>query len=380
MENAGKKILLIGLSVVAILGFSFFSGITGGMLSLYAIRYPAFQNMLPENLKNSLSESVKEITKQTVIEEESETIDIVEQTSPAVVSVVAKTTGFDIFNGPYSDEQSIGTGFIIDKTGIILTNRHVVSNQSVSYSVVTKDKKTYDVKQIERDITHDLAILKVDGKDLPTLDLGDSDALKVGQKVIAIGNALGQFDNTVTTGVVSGLGRLVTASSGTFGSSEVLENTIQTDAALNPGNSGGPLLNYSAQVIGINVAVTQGAENIGFSIPINLVKPVVENFQKNGRIVRPFLGVEYVMITPESASLYNLPEGAYINSVITGSPAEKGELKAGDIIIQFDGKEVNSTDPLAELIAQKKVGDKVTVVVSNDGEERTLSVSLEEAK
>ncbi len=376
MENAGRKVLLVLLVSFMVLGFSFFSGFTGGLMSLLILKTPQGQDMLP----NFLKETVTEVNKQTVVEEESATIEIVDSSSPAVVSVVAKTKGFDIFNGPYSDEQSIGTGFIIDASGIILTNRHVVSDENISYSVVTKDKTTYEVKSIERDVAHDLAILKVEATDLPTLELGDSDQLKVGQKVIAIGNALGQFDNTVTTGVVSGLGRLVTASSGSFGSSEVLENTIQTDAALNPGNSGGPLLNYSGQVVGINVAVTQGAENIGFSIPINLVKDVVDNFRQNGRIVRPFLGVEYIMISKEMANLRNLPEGAYVKTVVNDSPASKAELKTGDIVMKINDEQLTTTNNLAVVLSKKKVGDDVKLEIERDDETITLYARLEESK
>ncbi|KKP69504.1 hypothetical protein A2X44_03155 [candidate division CPR3 bacterium GWF2_35_18] len=375
MKNAGKKILVIVLSVFVLTGFSFFAGFSGGIVSLMSLKIPLFEKMVPDFLK----ESIKEVNKQTVIEEESATISIVEESSPAVVSIVAKTTGFDFFNGPYSNEQSIGTGFIIDANGIILTNRHVVSDTSATYSVVTKDKKTYEIKQIERDTAHDLAILKIEATDLSTLTLGDSDALKVGQKVIAIGNALGQFDNTVTTGVVSGLGRLVTASSGVFGSSEVLQNTIQTDAALNPGNSGGPLLDYGGNVIGINVAVTQGAENIGFSIPINLIKSVVENFQENGKIVRPFLGVEYIMISSEMSSLRNIPEGAYISSVVKDSPAEKAGVKKADVITKINGISLKTENNLAQVIAIQKVGDEVKLTIIRDGKEIELKATLQEA-
>ena len=377
MEDRDKKVIFVVLSLFCIVSFSISAGFLGGAASFFALQRPEFQKFLPD----SVSESVKEITKQTVVEEESATIDIVEETSPAVVSIVAKTVGFDIFKGPTSEEQSIGTGFIIDKSGIILTNRHVVDGANVSYSVVTKEKEMYEVENIELDLTHDLAILKVDAKDLPTVELGNSDSLKVGQKVIAIGNALGQFDNTVTTGVVSGLGRLVTASSGgSFGSSEVLENIIQTDAALNPGNSGGPLLDYGGNVVGINVAVTRGAENIGFAIPIDLVKPVVENFQQNGRIVRPFLGVEYVMISSELSKLRDIPEGAYIQSVVRNTPASEAGLKAGDILVKMDGEQLSSSNTLAKVIGSKEVGDEVTLSIVRGEEEKSLKATLEEAE
>ena len=232
MQNNSKKAAITCLILFIIIPFSVFAGFTGGILGILTLGASRIQKLLPDSFR----ETIREVNKQTIIEEESATIDVVEKSSPAVVSIVSKTTGFDLFTGPYSSEQSIGTGFIIDSSGIILTNRHVVSNIDGSYSVVTSDKETYEVQKIERDLMHDLAILKIEADNLPTLELGDSDSLKVGQKVIAIGNALGQFSNTVTTGVVSGLGRLVTASSGVFGCPEVLESTFQTDAPLKPGN------------------------------------------------------------------------------------------------------------------------------------------------
>lgn len=305
--------------------------------------------------------------------EEEAVISVVEKTSPAVVSIVKKQVIMSPSSGPLSQKQGIGTGFIIDGNGIILTNRHVVSGSAADYSVVIKDKGEYEVKEIHRDTVYDLAIIKISASGLSTLSLGDSDAMKVGQTVVAIGNALGRFSNTVTKGVVSGMGRGITTSS------IQLENVIQTDAAINLGNSGGPLLNLSSEVIGINVAMVSGAENIGFSIPINLIKPVVEQFESVGRIIRPFLGVSYYLISEDESRLLDLPQGAYVQEVITGSPAKKAGVKAGDIITAISSQEVTEINTLAKIILTYKVGDKVTLTIKRGNKTVTLKATLGEA-
>jgi S1-C subfamily serine protease len=209
--------------------------------------------------------------------------------------------------------------------------------------------------------------------------MGDSDKLKVGQFVIAIGTALGEFKNTVTTGVISGLGRGITAGSPFEGYVERLDNVIQTDAAINPGNSGGPLLNSDGQVIGINVAIAAAGENIGFAIPINVIKEAIKIFEETGRFARPFLGVRYRMISREIALLNEVPQGAYIVEVVEGSAADKAGIKAGDILTKMDGQRIlEETGGLAKLINQKKVGEKVKLTVWRDGEELELTTTLEE--
>ncbi|MEX1061686.1 MAG: trypsin-like peptidase domain-containing protein [Patescibacteria group bacterium] len=316
--------------------------------------------------------------RQRVVSEETAVISVVETASPAVVSVVEEQTINSPFFGTQTDKQGIGTGFIIRENGLILTNRHVVSDTSAKYFVVTNEGTEYAVKEIHRDSVLDLAILKVDATNLPTVALGDSDALKIGQTVVAIGNALGRFSNTVTKGVVSGIGRGITASSG-LGESEELENVIQTDAAINPGNSGGPLLNLSAEVVGINVATASGAENIGFSLPINLIKPVVEGFEREGRIIRPFLGINYTLIGKDVAKVQNLVEGAYVRSVVAGSGAAKAGVKIGDIITKIDGELVSETNTVAKIILGYKVGDKVKLAIRRDGRTLELTATLGEA-
>ena len=318
-------------------------------------------------------------TNREVLTQEEAVISVVDEASPAVVSIVEKKTVFDPFSGPVSQEQGIGTGFIIDADGVILTNRHVVSDTDAEYTVVTSDGQEYTAEKIHRDFAYDLAIIKVSASGLPVLTLGDSDAIKVGQTAVAIGNALGKFSNTVTAGIISGIGRGIEASSGYGSQSVYMEDVIQTDAALNPGNSGGPLLDLSAKVIGINVAIAVEGENIGFSIPINIAKPVVDDFQKYGRIIRPFLGVSYYIITEDVAELRDLPQGAFVQSVRDGSGADKAGVKAGDIITAIDGQAISENVTLARIIIAHEVGDVVVLSINRSGKKLTLSATLGEA-
>src|SRR3989338_4774598 len=299
-----------------------------------------------------------QILEQKVLKEESVVVDIAEQSSPSVVTVSITAErqtaqpfftdpfGLFDFNTPRNKEQikqDIGTGFVIDG-GLVVTNKHVVASTDGKYRVITKDDKEFQVNKIYRDPTNDIAILKIDGMSVTAIRLGDSGNLKVGQFVIAIGTALGEFRHTVTTGVISGLGRGIQAGDPFGGNAEQLDNVIQTDAAINPGNSGGPLLNSAGEVIGINVAVAQGSQNIGFALPINVVKKVVDSFQQTGSFERPFLGVRYQMVTKETALLNDVPAGAYIVEVVSGSPAETAGIKQGDIIVRADGQKLSDAD------------------------------------
>lgn len=323
-----------------------------------------------------------------IVQEESMIIDIAEKISPAVVTVgINKTERFSTFNpfDPFSFfdtqeqqvEQDIGSGFIIDSNGLIITNKHVVSDPEAQYRIITADNQTYEVKNIYRDPSNDLAILKIDGNNLPIIELGDSDELRVGQFALAIGTALGEFRHTVTTGVISGLGRGVIAGSPFAGYVEQLDNVIQTDAAINPGNSGGPLLNSAGQAIGINVAVAQGAQNIGFAIPINVVRNVVENFLTTGEFSRPFLGIRYSVVTKEAAILNEIPEGAYVVEVIANSSALDAGVEPGDIILKIDNQEIKETGGnVAEIINQKRIGDVISLQIWREGEVWQTEVKL----
>ena len=374
-----SKLQREALFVLAIFLAVFFAG-------LMAVTYPNWYSSLPfsESLPNFLKPQSEENVVQNgdkIIRtvEESAVIEVVEKASPAVVSILADTTEFDIERGPVSSQQGIGTGFIIESDGLVLTNDHVVSNKSIKYTILTNNDQKYPVTKIDRDPSNDFAILKIDAKDLPTLKLGDSDSLKVGQKSVAIGNALGRFTNTVTVGVISGIGRGINASSDSGLVSATIDNVIQTDAALNPGNSGGPLLDLSGKVVGINFAISQEAENIGFVIPINTIKPVLAGYKEVGKIIKPYIGISYEIITKDIASVRNLPEGAYIRRVLPGTPADSGGLRSGDVITMMNGEDLNEENTLATVLNKYKVGDKVELEINRDGKVLKAKVTLGEA-
>lgn len=332
------------------------------------------------------------ITQQTqrVVDEESVVTEVVGQASPSVVSIAVENQqifnpfGFNIPNSSNNPKESgIGTGFVVSKDGLILTNKHVVSDTSQKYTAIIKQSdgtdKKYPIAKINLDPFNDLALVQVNANDLKPLELGDSDHLKVGQSVIAIGNALGQFENTVTTGVVSGLGRGVSPVDPSTGVAERLDDLIQTDAAINPGNSGGPLLNSAGQVIGINSAIAS-AQNIGFAIKINVAKQLINDFQNSGgKISRPFLGIRYTHISQDTALLNQVPQGEYVNDVVSGSAADKAGVQAGDIVTQLDGQKLVSENTLSDIIRQKKVGDQVSFRVWRNGKTMDLSAALGEA-
>lgn len=283
-----------------------------------------------------------------------------------------------------------GSGFLVSSDGYIVTNRHVVSDEKAEYTVFANDGKKYDAKVIARDPALDLAIIKIDGSNFEHLTFGDSDKLEVGQTVIAIGNALAEFRNTVSVGVVSGLSRSIVASDSFGRNAEALDQLIQTDAGINHGNSGGPLLNLSGEVIGVNVAIAEGAENIGFAISGNSVKNVVESVKKTGKIVRPYLGVRYIEINEEvkEKNKLSVDYGVLVQrgatpsdlAVIPGSPADKAGVVENDIILEIDGIKLTSDRSLASIVRTKKVGDTVTLKISSKGKEKTVSVVLEEMK
>lgn len=291
-------------------------------------------------------------------------------------------------NGTKEQEVGGGTGFIVSNDGMIVTNNHVVADESARYSVVLTDGQVYTVDVLARDPDLDIAIIKINQpieSPLSYLSFGDSSALSLGQTVVAIGNALAEFQNSVSVGVVSGLSRSITASD-EWGRSEQLEQVIQTDAAINPGNSGGPLLNLQGEVIGVNVATSRGADNIGFALPSAMVRQVVESVREHGEIVRPFLGVRYTSITPRLAKVNNLPVeyGALIArgqseeelAVLPGSPADKAGLLENDIITAMDGETLKDKD-LSSLLRTKTVGQVISLTVLSKGEEKTVSVTLE---
>jgi S1-C subfamily serine protease len=308
--------------------------------------------------RDLFKEKIVEIT-----DEESVVTKVVEKSTLSVVTVSIGTS------------QDIGTGFIITSDGLIVTNNHVVADKNAKYNVVIGKDERVEVLDIYRDPIYDLAILKVNKTGLTPVDLGDSDHLKVGQTVIAIGTALGEFRSTVTKGVISGLGRGITAGSDLTGL-EKLNDVIQTDAAINPGNSGGPLFNSSGQVIGVNVAVSQSAQSIGFALPINMVKESIDNFRATGQFDRPYLGVGYAMV--ESSS-NGTPKGAYVQEVTADSPAEKAGIKMGDVITEVDGMNLadDKNTTLATYINKRKIGETVALKVWRDKNYTDITVVLE---
>lgn len=320
----------------------------------------------------------------TVISQEGDAIAAAaSKVGPSVVSIVTESTT-RTFYGP-SVQQGAGTGVIISKDGYVVTNKHVVSS-SGKVQVILSDGTSYnDVKFVGSDPTNDISFLKIGGvSDLTPVALGDSSNVKVGQKVVAIGNALGEYQNTVTTGIVSALGRPVIAADASGNSYEQLENLLQTDAAINPGNSGGPLVNLGGEIIGINTAVATEAQGIGFAIPINDVKGMVKTLLATGEVVKPYIGVRYVSITPDIAKEYNLKvkSGAYVvgdgeqSPVASGSPAERAGLKEKDIITKVNETDIDSTHPFASVIAEYSPGDNVKLTLIRDGKEAVVSVTV----
>lgn len=329
----------------------------------------------------------------TLVHEESTITKVVEVTLPSVVTVGVTQTSIDPFDpfGPFRRvpgqrkpvERNIGSGFVISSDGLIITNKHVVTAENATYKVLTNDKKSFNVEKIYRDPLNDLAILKINAAGLKPLPLGDSSALKLGQLVIAIGTPLGEFTNTVTSGIISGLGRGITAGSPFEGYVEKLDNVIQTDAAISPGNSGGPLLNSKGQAIGISTAIATEGQNIGFAIPVNVVKELIQDFQaRGGNFERPYIGVRYRTIDRNTALLNKVAEGAYVIDVIEGSPAAKAGIQEEDIITEFEGKKVKGDDDqsLTREILNKRIGQTVRLKIWRNGQTKDLNFTLEAYK
>ncbi|MDD3778220.1 MAG: trypsin-like peptidase domain-containing protein [Patescibacteria group bacterium] len=405
--NKFNKSLLIVIFICSIV----FSSIVGGAVGYWT----------GTQFNNKNKELIIETEKQIIqTREESDIVSVVEKTAPAVVSVVVtkdlpkieeyyshpfesdsflrRFFGDDFFdfqipqyreNGTYEQTIGGGTGFIVSEDGFIVTNKHVVSDEEAQYTVVLNDETKYEANVIARDPMTDFAVLKIEAENLPVLILGESEQIKVGQTVIAIGNALGEFSNTVSVGVISGLSRSIVAGSFEMGS-EQLSGVIQTDASINHGNSGGPLLNLRGEVIGINTAIAQDAQNIGFAIPINEIKNSLESVKTKGRIIRPWLGVRYVLLDEELVEANKLPvdygaliaRGETLNdlAVIPGSPAHKAGLVENDIILEINGNKINKDYPLAKAISEQTVGSEITLKVWRADGEKEVSVILEEMK
>jgi S1-C subfamily serine protease len=330
-------------------------------------------------------------TEKSIIQAEGDVIaDAAETVGASVVSIVTEQTAeIDMlfFGGRQSyTTQAAGSGVIISQDGYIITNKHVIPEATTKVTVIFRDGTEYsDVAVVDRDPSNDIAFLKINGiSDLPVAEIGVSGSLKIGTKVFTVGNALGQFQNTVTAGIVSGLNRTITASDGSTLSGETLSDLIQTDAAINSGNSGGPLVTYDGKVIGINTAVADGADNIGFAIASDNFISSIRSVISKGKIEKPFLGVYYTMITKSLAAEKNLSvqNGAYLGinnqkPTVDGSPAQKAGLRAGDIITKINDEELTEARSLSSVIAGYNVGDQLLLTVLRDGQQITVELTLE---
>jgi len=340
--------------------------------------------------------------------EKSPIVEVAKKVCPAVITIVIsrdlpKIEGFYSF--PFGEHQFIipqigkgkkektkiggGSGFIVSSDGYIMTCSHVVGDPEADYTVILDPKHKYPAKILAKDSLIDIAILKIDGKNLPYLELGDSSQIELGETVVAIGNPLGEFEDTLSAGIISGLSRKITAYGGLPMRATSLRGLIQTDAAINPGNSGGPLVNIEGKPIGINTAIVMGAQNIGFAIPINYARKTLEEVLKYGKIQRPFLGIRYFVLNKEISQANKLPVdyGALIvrenlgeKAIVKNSAADKTGLKEYDIILELNGEKINEENPLTDILQKYKIGEEISLKILREGKEMSLKLKLEEKK
>lgn len=322
--------------------------------------------------------------------EETSIANIVGKVTPAVVSIVSESYSASSYYGFGGASQSAGTGMIVSSDGYVITNKHVVKGAR-NIKVITDDGDTYsDVELLGLDPLNDVAYLKINNaKDLPVVKLGDSKTIAVGQPVLAIGNALGAYQNSVTQGIIGGMGRSIEAGDSNGSNVEYLSDMLQTDAAINPGNSGGPLVNAAGDVIGINTATSTTAEGLGFAIPISAVKGMLKRIMDDGKAERAYMGLSYLVITPDVAKEYSLSvkQGAYVynsskngSSVLPNGPADKAGIKDKDIITKIGNVEVGHAGSVSTLVGEYKVGDTIQVTILRDGKEQVVNVTLEAYK
>ncbi len=336
-------------------------------------------------------------------------VKIAKKVCPAVISIVVSKDlpkVEDFYSFPYGGKEYImpmvqkdgkglvektqiggGSGFIISRDGYVLTSNHVVADTTADYTVIIDPKHKHAAKVLSRNPINDIAVLKIEGRHFPWINLANSDTIQIGEEVVAIGNALGEFTDTLSKGIVSGLSRYITAFGGADNQMQNLRGLIQTDAAINPGNSGGPLVNMKGQVIGINTAMIMGAQNIGFAIPVNYAKKDLAEVKKFGKIVVPFLGVRYVIISKDMAKANKLPveDGALVvremlgeHPVIKGSAADKAGIKEFDILLEVNGQKITAQNPLASILQKCKIGQETHFKVLREGQELTLKAVLSE--
>ena len=340
--------------------------------------------------------------------EKSPIVEVAKKVCPAVITIVIskdlpKIEGFYFF--PFGEHRFIipqiesgkkektkiggGSGFIVSSDGYIITCNHVVGDPEADYTVILDLKHKYPAKILEKDSLIDIAILKIEERNLPYLELGDSNQIELGETVVAIGNPLGEFEDTLSAGIVSGLSRKITAYGGLPFKATSLRGLIQTDAAINLGNSGGPLVSMEGKAIGINTAMVMGAQNIGFAIPINYARRTLEEVIKYGKIQRPFLGIRYFILNKEISQANKLPVdyGALIvreslgeKAIVKNSAADKAGLKEYDIILELNGEKISEENPLADILQRYKIGDEVSLKILREGKEMNVKIELEEKK
>jgi serine protease Do len=406
---------LLSIFIILLIGIGIIWHYRANVFGYFAKEY--LREIQNGNNSEGASAAEKIIEKQSIFSQDSFVIDTVKKTNPAVVSIIIsqEVPKYEVYtdpnqqnpfgdlfpgfsfnipqyrqNGTEKKDVGGGSGFFVSSDGLIVTNKHVVDQKNAEYTVFTNDGKKHIAKVVARDPVLDIALIKIEGSSFPFLSLGNSDSLEVGQSVIAIGNALGEYRNTVSVGVVSGLARSITAGDMSSGNSEVLDHVIQTDAAINPGNSGGPLLNLAGEVIGVNVAIAEGSQNVGFALPINSVKGAIESVKQTGKIIRPYLGVRYVAIDAAMKDKNNLTvdygvlvkAGATASdlAVIPGSPADKAGIVENDIILEIDGIKLDDKNNPASIIREKTVGQVINLKILHKGTEKIVPVTLEAAK
>lgn len=380
------KTLLLIVVMIAVAGLSALAGGVAGGLAVYSqmnnsVPAEAVSEIVPINTSNTSVNAESTVLKVSEVEVESAVTLAVDNIGPAVVTVVGTIPEQMTVFGKTAEQTVSGSGVFITQDGYLLTNNHVVEDTN-SVAVILSDGTEYDARVVSTDIYADLAVLKADGQALAVATLGNSDMLKPGETAIAIGSPLGDFKNTVTVGVVSATGRMIDTGSG-----YQLEDLIQTDAAINQGNSGGPLVNLAGEVIGINTLIVRGgvsglavAEGLGFAIPSNTAQVISDQIIRDGYFARPYLGIRWQPISPSLAAQYDLPVewGAYITSVSSSSPAAAGGLETGDIIIRIGDTIIDEEHSFVNALFASSPGEKVILEIVRDGENLQLSVTLGE--
>jgi len=364
-SHVGRTLLVWGLIIGLLVG-----SVLGGILGNYVVM--SNPGTFPWARTVSLTTSGNQNPGTTIVTTEEQAIEnAVKTASPAVVQINITAVSQNPFGFSSGTSEGLGSGFIVTSDGYVLTNNHVVEG-ATTITVVLKDGREFRGQVVGTDATSDVAVVKINGTNLPTVELGDSSALTVGQRVIAIGNPYG-LSQTVTTGVISALERNVQASS-----TETLVGVVQTDAAINPGNSGGPLVDLSGRVVGMNTMIYQNAQGLGFSVSVNTVKKVYEAIIKSGKVTWPALGIQGATVTSTIAQQYNLKvtQGVYIVQITPGSGAEAAGLQRGDVITEIDGTSMTTIDAILSYIRSKNVGDATQVVVNRNGTTKTFSVTL----